>query len=39
MWSLGVTFYFMLFREYPWEEVNPLKLLKKISHKSIVHFY
>ncbi|CAD8126994.1 unnamed protein product [Paramecium sonneborni] len=33
MWSLGVTFYFMLFREYPWEEVNPLKLLKKIQHK------
>lgn len=33
IWSLGVTFYFMLFREYPWEEVNPLKLLKKIEHK------
>jgi serine/threonine-protein kinase ULK/ATG1 len=31
IWSLGVTLYFMLFRTYPWEEVNPLKLLKKIE--------
>ncbi|KAM3139804.1 hypothetical protein pb186bvf_008046 [Paramecium bursaria] len=33
IWSLGVTFYFMLFKEYPWEDSNPLKLLKKIEHK------
>lgn len=23
----------MLFKEYPWEDSNPLKLLKKIEHK------
>lgn len=33
IWSLGVTLYFMLFRQYPWSEVNPLKLLKKIEQK------
>jgi serine/threonine-protein kinase ULK/ATG1 len=33
IWSLGVTFYFMLFRHYPWNEANPLKLLKKIELK------
>lgn len=31
IWSLGVTFYFMLFGHYPWNEANPLKLLKKIE--------
>ena len=33
IWSLGVTLYFMLFRQYPWNEANPLKLLKRIEQK------
>jgi serine/threonine-protein kinase ULK/ATG1 len=33
IWSLGVTFYYMLFRHYPWNEANPLKFLKHIEMK------
>ncbi|CAD8135520.1 unnamed protein product [Paramecium octaurelia] len=35
MWSLGVTFYFMLFREYKCEKVKPLKLQKKKFKKTL----
>lgn len=33
VWSLGVTFYFMLFKEFPWNERNPVQLLNTICKK------
>lgn len=27
MWSLGVTFYYMMFKKLPWQSVHPVKIL------------
>jgi serine/threonine protein kinase len=33
MWSLGVTFYFMMFKKLPWMAVHPVKILNEITIK------
>lgn len=33
IWSLGITFYFMLFKKIPWDSKNPFQLEKEIKNK------
>lgn len=31
IWSLGITFYYMVYNAYPWNDPNPMTLLNTIE--------